>query len=111
MPFDQRKRGVETKLLLGQSAVQIDTMLIRNLAQARSWYAELKTGSSLASIAKANSTSVSLITRILPLAFLSPSVVEPICTGQQPPEMTSRKLREIDIPNNWNEQLKLFDIG
>lgn len=111
VPFDQRKRGVETKLLLGQSAVQIDTMLIRNLAQARLWYAELKTGSSLASIAKANSTSVSLITRILPLAFLSPLIVEAICTGQQPPEITSRQLREIDIPNNWNEQLKLFDIG
>ena len=44
--FHHRKRGVETKLLLGHTAPQIDTMLIRNLAQARSWYADLKAGSS-----------------------------------------------------------------
>ena len=85
-------------------------MLIANLAQARSWYAQLKTGSSLATIAQHDNTTVALITRILPLAFLSPSIVETICTGQQPPELTSRKLRDITIPTDWNEQEKLFEL-
>ncbi len=109
--FDQRRRGVETRMVLGHTEPQIDTMLINNLAQARSWYAQLKTGSSLATIAQQDTTTVALITRILPLAFLSPSIVEAICSGQQPPELTSRKLRDITIPAGWNEQTKLFEIA
>ncbi len=109
-PFDQRRRGVETRMVLGHTEPQIDTMLTANLAQARSWYAQLKTGSSLATIAQQDNTTAALITRILPLAFLSPTIVEAICTGQQPPELTSRKLRNITIPTHWNEQARLFEI-
>lgn len=35
----------------------------------------------------------------------------PICTGQQPPELTSRKLRDITIPTGWNEQARLFELA
>ncbi|MFD0916533.1 recombinase family protein [Pseudahrensia aquimaris] len=110
IPLNQRKRGVETRMILGHASPQIDTMLIRNLAQARSWYRELKDGSSLARIARTNNTTVSMVTRILPLAFLSSQVVEAICTGQHPPELTSRKLRDIVIPSDWDEQAKLFQL-
>lgn len=109
--FKHRKRGVETKLLLGHTAPQIDTMLIRNVAQARSWYADLKAGHPLPSIAQSSGTTVHLINRILPLAFLSPSIVEAICTGRQPPELTSRKMRDITVPSDWAEQNQLFEIG
>lgn len=108
--FEQRRRGVETRMVLSHTEPQLDAMLISNLAQARSWYAQLKSGSSLATLAGQNNTSVALITRILPLAFLSPSVVEAICTGQQPPNLTSRKLRDITMPADWNEQARLFEL-
>ncbi len=109
--FHHRKRGVETKLLLGHSAPQIDAMLIRNVAQARSWYGELKAGASLATIAETCGTTVHMINRVLPLAFLSRTIVEAICTGRQPPELTSRKLRDITIPMDWAEQEKLFELS
>ena len=111
VPFDQRRRGVETKMLLGDAPLNIDPMLVRNVAIARASYADLKEGASFADVAACNSMTVPILRRILPLAFLAPSIVEAICTGRQPIELTSRKLRDIEIPSCWNAQDKLFDIA
>ncbi len=111
VPFEQRRRGVETRMVLGHREQQVDAVLVSNLAQARSWYAQLKSSATLATLVKQSNTTVALITRILPMAFLSPAVVEAICTGQQPPELTSRKLRDITIPADWSEQAKLFELA
>ncbi|EFL87846.1 hypothetical protein [Ahrensia sp. R2A130] len=43
--------------------------------------------------------------------FLSPSIVETICTGQQPPELTSRKVLDIGIPDDWTGQAQLFQLA
>ena len=42
------------------------------------------------------------VSRVLPLAFLSPRIVEAILTGQQPADLTARHLaRSIELPIGW----------
>jgi len=51
------------------------------------------------------------VSRMLPLAFLSPHIVETILTGQQPADLSVRHLaRHIDLPVNWAEQARLLGL-
>jgi site-specific DNA recombinase len=45
------------------------------------------------------------VSRILPLAFLAPKIVEKILNGTQPADLTIRKLARVsDLPLRWSEQ-------
>lgn len=44
LPFQLRKCGVETKLITGHVAPEIDHTLIRNIATAHKWLQMIKTG-------------------------------------------------------------------
>ncbi len=45
------------------------------------------------------------ISRVLPLAFLSPKIVEAILIGRQPVDLTSRRLARLtDLPLPWHDQ-------
>jgi hypothetical protein len=45
------------------------------------------------------------ISRILPMAFLSPKITEAILTGQQPIDLSIAKLtRMLDLPVGWKDQ-------
>jgi len=45
------------------------------------------------------------MSRLLPLAFLSPRIVEAILLGEQPADLSVRHLaRSIDLPIGWAEQ-------
>ena len=47
------------------------------------------------------------ISRLLPLAFLAPDIVEAIMAGRQPPELTARHLKRFDnLPLDWDHQRK-----
>lgn len=51
------------------------------------------------------------VSRVLPLAFLSPRIVEVILTGQQPADLSVRHLaRNIELPFVWADQGKLLSI-
>ncbi len=108
--FEQRKRGMETRLVLGHTPPQQDAVLIRNVAIAHSLYSKLKQGASFADLARQAQTSIPQVHRLMSLAFLSPKIVEAICTGQQPPDMSTQRLREMTIPSDWNEQHLLFGL-
>ena len=43
-PFQMRKRGVETKLIIGDAPTGQDETLIRNIAKAHYWFAQIKSG-------------------------------------------------------------------
>ena len=47
-------------------------------------------------------------TRVLPLAFLAPDLVEMILAGQQPATLTLSKLLDARLPYAWSEQRALF---
>ena len=46
-PFRLRRRGVETKLVLGNPTKSVDRTLLRNIANALSWLDRIKAGKTL----------------------------------------------------------------
>ena len=115
-PAAFRRRGVETKLML-PAAVQmdkpgrIDAALLKAVARARLWFEQLAAGeaSSLQAIADRQGVSQRYVSRLLPLAFLAPDIVERILLGHQPADLSAARLtNELDLPLGWAEQRELL---
>ena len=73
-PFELRRRGVEGQIIVGDRAPQPDFTLLRSLARAHTWVAELRRGMPLSEIADAAGHTVSYIRSRSKLAFLSPAI-------------------------------------
>ena len=84
LPFQTRKRGVETKLIIGHVEPAKDMTLIRNLAKAHKWFGMIKAGYTFDEIIKQEGTSRRRIQQITELAFLAPDIVQMISEGRQP---------------------------
>jgi len=115
-PLSIRRRGVESRLVLsnGNSASRTpDTALVDLILRANSYFAALTDGSSksMARIAAEHGTDFSEVSRLLPLAFLSPTIVDAILTGKQPIELNAQRLSRITgLPNSWTEQSALIGL-
>ena len=79
-PFQYRKRGVETKFIIGDQPANYDAILVKNLAQAHHFMDQLKSGLSIEQIASTYSASSRIqintkrISRLLKLACLAPDI-------------------------------------
>jgi site-specific DNA recombinase len=52
------------------------------------------------------------VERLARLAFVAPAIVEAICQGQQPAELSTQTLlNRIDLPLEWSAQLDTLGIG
>ena len=92
---------------------EVDQVLLCAVARAHKWFLSLTSGEmkSFAEIASKEGVDKSYVSRIIPLAFLSPQLIETIMEGRQPVNLTLEKLtKQIKIPLNWQEQHKLFGI-
>jgi len=88
-------------------------MLIGLIAKAHLYLGALTYGSGAAhtEIAKRLGVNGPDISRILPMAFLSPKITEAILTGQQPVDFTIPKLtRILDLPVGWKDQHRLLGL-
>ena len=103
-----KRRGVETRLIIdGPADNEPDSSLVNLVARARYYLDRLCDGSvsSIAELAEELSVHRADISRILPLAFLSPAITDAILTGRQPADLTSRTLaRCADVPFLWSSQ-------
>lgn len=108
LPFQIRKRGVETKLVLGDGNPVLDETLIQNIAKAHHWFEQIKAGLTQSEVAKANGTSSRRLQHIIELAFLAPDLTKMILEGQQPLGFTSEWVKQHSLPSNWQEQRALF---
>ncbi len=110
LPMSIRRRRVESRIInesKSQSAECIDPTLVRLIAQAHHFhdYLTSETESSINQLANQTGSNASDISRILPLAFLTPDITRGILEGNQPPELTGRLLKRIpDLQLNWEEQ-------
>lgn len=98
----------------GGLSSQTDLTLTRAIAKAHGWTQELIEGKTktIVTIARRENTSETYITRILPLAFLSPDIVDFIIAGKQPSDLTVEKLtRRITIPMDWNTQRQILGFN
>ncbi len=106
--FQHRKRGVETKLIIGASPNKSrDEVLTRNIAKAMHYYDAVKQGQSFDEIAKSESLSTRRVMQIIDLAFLAPTIVQSIVAGDQPLALTTKWLSKNTMPSNWVAQREI----
>jgi hypothetical protein len=89
----------------------IDNAMIKLLARGHRWHRKLFDGNhaSIEDMAKSENISPSFVSRILRLAYLSPTVVEAILDGKYPAQLTMKDLME-PFPMEWDAQAKHFGI-
>jgi len=116
LPLTIRQRGVERRLVIegqGASLRRPDQPLIDMVARAHAYLEALTDGkgSGRKDVAKRFGVHPEDVSRMLPLAFLSPRIVEAILTGQQPADLSVRHLaRNIELPIAWADQGRLLGI-
>lgn len=115
-PFDIKRRGVETRLVLTNASAnrsEPDAALIDVVHRAQLYLHQLTDGAgrSLTEIASTNATTVSEVSRLLPMAFLSPKIVSRIIAGNQPVELTAHRLSRLSgLPLTWTDQAALLGL-
>lgn len=108
-----KRRGVETKLVLPDErlgAALPDPNLIAAVMQGYRWFEEIRNGavSSVDGLVRRHGVDQGDVSRILPLAFLAPDIVEAILQGRQPVELTAARLKRMRLPLSWVEQRLLL---
>jgi len=118
IPFRIRRRGVEARLILenGENSrpANPDPVLIRAIARAYVWNRKLISGEvkSIRALAKEIGVTKRYISRLLPLAFLAPEIVQMILAGRQPIDLTAEKLTRFpEIPRDWTSQQQVLDFA
>jgi len=109
VPIAFKRRGIESRLILDpENAVarQPAVPLVSLIAKAQLYLAKLteRVGISLVEIAEHFEVHPAEISRLLPLAFLSPQLTNEILTGLQPVELSARILARLDLSKEWSAQ-------
>jgi hypothetical protein len=117
LPFHIRRRGVESKITIGnenKSYQNPDQYLIEVVRRSNEWWQWLTSDAvnSVKAVAERASVDASDVTRYLPLAFLAPDIIEAIFDGKQPIDLNIEHIKKISpIPANWNEQRKILGFA
>jgi site-specific DNA recombinase len=109
-PFTLRRRGIEAKIIAGETFAAPDPVLQRTLAEAHLWARALRGGKSLIEIAQECGRSEPYIRTRIPLAFLAPRLQAAILEGRQPADLSVAQLIRDGIPMDWNEQARTFRV-
>ena len=86
------------------------TSLLRAINNARKWMDMLINGeaTNVTDLSKQLGLKTGYVTRILSLNSLAPDIVEVILAGIEPDGLSITKLTEQPIPEDWNEQRRLY---
>lgn len=106
-PFNLRKRGFETKIIIGAMQGAIDATLLQNIALGQSWYEDIIAGATLQDIAARTRIDTKRIRQMIEIALLAPDLLDDIISGQQPIGLTTEWLKTHDLPIRWGAQRAL----
>ena len=115
--YTLQRRGVESKLVFAgpnKGQRQPNPVLCRLIAQARVWFDQLASGkaATVRAIAQHENIYETEVSRVLPLAFLAPRIIEAILGGRQAEELTVKSLKRLGpLPSDWEAQQKLLRIS
>ena len=109
MPCELRRLGREKRLIVAahEPKTNPDASLIKALVKAHEWFGMLKSRSvqSITDLANIENVQRTYPSRIIPLAFLAPDIVEAILDGRQPIELSlDRLLASMPLPLDWRDQ-------
>jgi len=90
--FTLRRRGVEARLVLGDTSSGVDGTLLKNVAQGWTWFEEIKAGMTMQAIADREGMTQRRVAHLVDLAFLAPDIVQAIVDGRQPVTLTADSL-------------------
>ena len=116
IPMTFRRRAGKAVIVLpnGERAIErrealIDNTMVKLIARGHRWHRKLFDGThaSIADIAKSENINPSFVSRILRLAYLSPTIVEAILNGQFPAHLTMKCLIA-PFPMEWGRQREHF---
>jgi hypothetical protein len=116
-PVTFKRRGVETKMIIGEAAHAAgfrDRPLINAVTTANAWFTALMSGEaeSVRALADRHCVDKGDVSRILPLAFLAPDIVDAILNGRQPMDLTAYRLKRLrDLPPLWEDQRRLLGFA
>ncbi|MHA6732034.1 recombinase family protein [Devosia sp. A369] len=105
-PLVIRRRGPQMKMVVaGPDNLRPDTELVAAVVRARRWAERLANGEvgSMTQLAAAENRSAAYISRILPLAYLAPRIVEDILSGKSSPGLLDRARPALDL--SWQSQI------
>jgi site-specific DNA recombinase len=103
-PFRLQRRGVQTRIILGDAPPRPDVVLARNILTARRWYQAIREGESFSAIARRDKITPSRIQQMIGLAFFAPDLLDQIAAGNQPLGLTSEWVKRHDLPLEWQAQ-------
>ncbi len=109
-PVRVTKRGVEQRLVIGggvMAPIKRDETLVKALARAYAWFEDLRTSriGDLSEIATREKLPRSYVQAHLPLAFLSPKLVQAILDGRQPADLSAKRIMyRTDMSVDWARQ-------
>ncbi len=111
--FFMRRRGAIVLQAPGAAAApadRIDRALVRAIALARVWAVDLESGrvDSIKSLARREGLCNHYATRLLPLAYLAPDLIDEILDGRQPRNLTLSALTAEPLPLDWGRQRERF---
>ncbi|OYW53002.1 MAG: hypothetical protein B7Y80_18730 [Hyphomicrobium sp. 32-62-53] len=117
VPIALRRHGGKTHMVLPETVSnnprpgKPDDTLIRALAKAKHWQAQMDGGAyrSLGDFAKRRKINASYVSRILRLNDLAPDIKAAILDGRQPPTMDMLALQK-PFPDLRHEQLAHFGL-
>ena len=119
IPMSFRIWGGKTVMVLpdGSRAVArreaiVDNTMVKVLARGFRWQRLLYDGTyaTIEDMAVAEKINPSYISRLMRLAYLSPTIVEAILEGRHPAQLTMKDLME-PFPLDWKEQERHFKIA
>jgi hypothetical protein len=119
VPMALKMRGGKTIMVLpdgsrvvAQCEARMDNAMVKVIARAFRWQRLLDDGvfCSIADLATAEKINCSYVSRILRLAFLSPTIIEKILAGKQPAQLTLKDLMT-PFPMDWTRQERIFLSG
>jgi site-specific DNA recombinase len=95
------------------AATPPDSSILKLLVKAHRWRARLQQGDvTVRELAEAEGDVKSYVTRVTPLAFLSPAIVDDILAGRQRPGRNAKRLAlTADLPSCWAGQRCHFGLS
>jgi hypothetical protein len=116
LPLRMKRRGVETRIIMTEGEDlprKVDPALLKAVARSKSWFEELASGQvrSLTDIARREKIAPRYVQRLSRLSFVAPRIVEAICQGRQPADLSAETLlNRINLPLEWSAQLNSLGI-